>query len=197
MDKSRFIGGMICIAVALLLAVLAYTLPEDKMMFMVGDENMPIVPAIGLGVVGLVLLASTGLGRKAEPGEVAEPAQREPILDEDKAALNKRLEAIAWGLFLIMLGGFVLVPHEIIEGGIWSIGVGVIMLGLNLARYFLGIKMSGFTTVLGIISLISGVLQVVGMDILEGAIFLIILGAYFLLKPWFDKRQLFGKAEEA
>jgi hypothetical protein len=197
MDKSRLIGGMICVALALLLALLAYTLPEDKMMFMVGDENMPIVPAIGLGIIGLVLLATAGWGRQAEAPEGVEQARKEAILDEEKAALNKRLETIAWGLFLIMLGGFLLVPHEIIAGGFWSIGVGVIMLGLNLARYFFEIKMSGFTTVLGIISLVSGVLQVAGMDFLEGAIFLIILGAYVLLKPWFDKRQLFGKAEEA
>ena len=38
---------------------------------------------------------------------------------------------------------------------------------------------------------------VAGMDRLEGAIFLSLLGAYILIKPWFDKRQLFGKAEEA
>jgi len=34
------------------------------------------------------------------------------------------------------------------------------------------------------------------MDTLEGAILLIILGAYIIIKPWFDKRQLFGKAEQ-
>mgnify|MGYP001817680070 CR=1 FL=1 len=30
----------------------------------------------------------------------------------------------------------------------------------------------------------------------KGAILLIVLGAYLLVKPWFDERQLFGKAEE-
>ena len=29
------------------------------------------------------------------------------------------------------------------------------------------------------------------------AFLLIILGAFLLLRPWFDKRQLFGKAEQA
>ena len=71
------------------------------------------------------------------------------------------------------------------------------MLGLNVARYFYQIRVSGFTTFLGIISIISGVLQLAGMDILDGAIFLILLDAYILIKPWFDKQQLFGKAEEA
>ena len=127
----------------------------------------------------------------------AQDTQAAPVQNPEKAALNKRLESIGWGLFLIMLGGFALVPNATIPKGLWSIGVGVIMLGLNVTRYVYKIKMSGFTTVLGIIAVISGVLELMGQNDLGGAIFLIILGAYLLVKPWFDKRQLFGKAEES
>lgn len=56
--------------------------------------------------------------------------------------------------------------------------------------------MSGFTTVLGIIALLGGIAELMGMTSLEGAFLLIILGAYLLLKPWFEKHQLFGKAEQ-
>jgi hypothetical protein len=115
----------------------------------------------------------------------------------DKVTLNKRLETVAWGLFLIMLGGFAFVPKSLAPDGLWSIGVGLIMLGLNIARYFAKIKMSGFTTVLGIISILGGLLQLFGIRNLEGAFLLIILGAYLLIKPWFDQRKLFGKAEES
>lgn len=127
----------------------------------------------------------------------AQNTQAAPVQNPEKAALNKRLESIGWGLFLIMLGGFALVPNATLPKGLWSIGVGVIMLGLNVTRFFYKIRMSGFTTVLGIIAVISGVLQLMGKNDLDGAIFLIILGAYLLVKPWFDKRQLFGKAEES
>jgi hypothetical protein len=96
-----------------------------------------------------------------------------------------------------MLGGFALVPDNTIPKGVWSIAIGVIMLGLNVARYFYKIKMSGFTTILGIISLIGGIAELVGLTSLDGALLLIILGAYLILKPWFDKRKVFGKAEEA
>jgi len=123
--------------------------------------------------------------------------QPENVQANEKAVLNKRLEGTGWGLFLIMLGGFGLVPNEVIPKGLWSIGLGVIMLGLNVTRYLLHIKMSGFTTFLGILALIGGVLQLFGMRTLEGAIFLIILGLYLLVRPWFDRRQLFGKAEES
>ncbi len=117
-------------------------------------------------------------------------------IDPERAALNKRLETIGWGLFLIMLGGFALVPGDTIPKGWWSIGVGAIMLGLNLARFRAGIRMSGFTTVLGILSVLGGVLQLIGFTGMEGAFLLIILGAYLVLKPWFDEHRLFGKAEQ-
>jgi hypothetical protein len=193
MNVSRLIWGVVLICVAVLLAVLNVTLPESDLMFMVGDTNMPYVPPIILGVIGIVLLVSAfGGKRETEPTEKVEI-----VIDEDKAALNKRLETIGWGLFLVMLGGFLLVPHEIVNKGLWSLGVGAIMLGLNVGRYFNDIKMSGFTTFLGILALVSGVLQLFGMQTLEGALLLIILGAYLLLKPWFDRQKLFGKAEEA
>ncbi len=189
MKKSNIIGGIICIAIAALLTVLNLTLSEDQLMFMVSGQNMPWVPPVVLGIIGIILLATAG-----EKEEEAEKAAL--VVDEEKAALNKRLETMAWGFFLIMLGGFFFVPQEMVNKGIWSIGVGVIMLGLNLARYFNQIKMSGFTTFLGILSVLGGTLQLFGLEGYEGAILLIILGSYVLLKPWFDKRQLFGKAEE-
>jgi hypothetical protein len=114
-----------------------------------------------------------------------------------KTALNKRLETAAWGLFLVMLGGFMFVPETTLKKGFWSVGVGLIMLGLNAVRYYYQIRMSGFTTVLGILSVIAGILQVLGIVGFEGAFLLIILGAYLILKPWFDRRKLFGKAEES
>jgi uncharacterized membrane protein len=193
MNKARLIWGIVCLALAALLGVLNFTLPPEDLMFMVGDRNMYYLPPIILGVLGIFLLVTAFTSGTAE--EEAEKVEK--VRDPQKAALNKRLEAIGWGLFLVMLGGFILVPGEQFPKGWWSIGIGVIMLGLNIARYFNQIRMSGFTTFLGIIAIISGVLELAGMDMLEGAIFLIILGAYLIIKPWFDKRQLFGKAEEA
>jgi hypothetical protein len=169
MKRSNLIGGTICLAIAGLLSILYFILPED---------------------IGVVLLA------KGQNGE-AEAKEKEPaIIDEEQAKLNKRLENMAWGFFLIMLGGFALIPDETIPEGTWLIGVGLIMLGLNLARYLNQIKMSGFTTFLGILSLISGVAQLFGLHDLEGPFLLIILGAYVIIKPYFERRQLFGKAEE-
>jgi hypothetical protein len=124
------------------------------------------------------------------------PERSGQAIDPEKAALNKRLETMGWGLFLIMAGGFALVPGDMIPKGLWSIGIGVIMLGLNLARYLNKIRMSGFTTVLGILALLGGLAELLGITSLDIALLLIILGAYLLLKPWFERGELFGKAEQ-
>ncbi len=193
MKKVQIIGGIACLVVAVILAVLYFTLPPESLMFQVGESNLPWVPPIIFGIIGIILLATVRKEEEPMQGQVTAKPEGDPT----RVALNKRLESSAWGLFLIMLGGFALVPANTVPKGVWSIGVGVIMLGLNLARYLYHIKMSGFTTFLGILSLLGGIAELVGFTSLNGALLLIILGAYLILKPWFEKRKLFGKAEEA
>jgi len=192
MNKSKLIWGIICLVIAGGLTVANLRLPPENLMFQIGNVNMPWVPPVVLAIIGVILLATAG-----QVEEAKEEVKKEITVDPQKAALNKRLESVAWGCFLIMLGGFMFVPEQIIKGGWWSIGVGLIMLGLNAARYFNGLRMSGFTTFLGILSVIGGVLDLVGMEGINGAILLIVLGGYLILKPFFERRQLFGKAEQA
>ena len=120
-----------------------------------------------------------------------------PVIDPEKAALNKRLETAFWGLFLIMLGGQFLLKNVNLPEGIWDVGIGLIFLGLNAARYFNGLRMSGFTTFLGVLAVVGGLAQMIFKFDLGGALLLIVLGAYLILKPWFDKQGLFGKAEQS
>ena len=202
MNKSRLIWGIICLALAALLAVLTIVLPESDMMFMVGDTNVPIAPAIILGILGVALLVTAVTGK----GETTQAEPPAIIQDPEKVALNKRLVLIGWGFFLIFLVGFIVASifgyHDQVNNifwsiGIWSIGVGVILLGLNLTRYFYKIKMSGFTTILGILALTSGVAQIFGLVAYEWIFLLILLAAYLILRPWLNKMQIFGKAEES
>ena len=111
------------------------------------------------------------------------------VQDEDKSALNKRLEAIGWASFLIMIGGIALVPDKWVPEGTWLIGAGLIMLGLNGARHLNGIKMSGFTIFLGILALISGISDLLGVDLPLLPILLILVGASTILRPLFEKKQ--------
>jgi hypothetical protein len=128
---------------------------------------------------------------------MTEQTKPEIVVDPEKVAMNKRFESVGWGVFLIMLGGFMFIPDTTVSKVFWSIGIGLIFLGLNAARYYNGIRMSGFTTFLGILSLVGGIVQLLGWKSMDGAFFLIILGCYLILKPWFDERQFFGKAERS
>jgi cytosine/uracil/thiamine/allantoin permease len=100
--------------------------------------------------------------------------------DLRKQDLNRRLETIGWGLFLIMLGGFALVPG--VPSGTWLIGAGLIMLGLNAIRVVLGIRVSAFTLILGTIALLSGLGSVLGVDIPVGPLLIILIGLAIIVR---------------
>jgi hypothetical protein len=198
MRKLNLFLGIGSLLIAVALVILNLTLPPSSMMFDFGYGNMPWAPPIIFGIVGIILLATAGTCQSGESTPAAQPKPEE-VQDPDKVAMNKRLESIAWGCFLILWAGSMfwkqIAPGTPLPEGIWSIGIGLIFLGLNGARYLNKIRMSGFTTFLGILSVTGGVVQLFGVKGVEGAFLLLILGAYFILKPWFDKRQLFGKTE--
>lgn len=199
MSKLRLILGIVSLVIAVALVVLNLTLPPSSLYYDIGYGNMPWIPPVVFGIVGIVLLATAGIGRPSE-ATPAQPPTPELVQDSEKAALNKRFEGIAWGCFLILWAGSMfwkaIAPGSPLPEGLWSIGVGLIFLGLNAARYISKIRMSGFTTFLGILSVLGGVVQLFGIKGVEGAFLLLILGAYLILKPWFDSRKLFGKAEQ-
>lgn len=190
--NTYLILGIVCFVIAVGLTYANLTLPAESLMLMVSGRNMPWLGPVIFAVVGIVLLAIPNKGESNMSEPNSKPA---PMIIPEKVALNKRLETVFWGLFLIMLGGQWLLPKDALPNGAWSIGVGLLLLGLNAARYFSHLRMSGFTTVLGILSVIGGIGEMVLKADLDGAILLIVLGSILILKPWFDKQGLFGKAE--
>lgn len=104
--------------------------------------------------------------------------------------LGQRLDAMGWGLFLVMLGGLWLVPDEWgVPEGTWLIGTGVIVLGLILVRYLSGLQVSGFWLFLGALALGTGLASVLGLDLPVFPILLVIAGAGILLKPLIDRMR--------
>ncbi len=110
---------------------------------------------------------------------------RDPI-SQGKQELNQRLEAISWGLFLIMLGGFALVRN--VPEGTWLLGAGVIMLGLNAVRILVGIRPSWFTIILGTVALLSGLGSVAGVSIPVGPLLIILFGLALIVRA-FDRSR--------
>ena len=113
-----------------------------------------------------------------------QPSQTTDVQTVEKQTLNKRLESIAWGLFFVMIGGLGLVPNQQVPGGAWLIGAGVIMLGLNAARAFYGIRMSGFTNFLGIVAILAGASALFGVQFPFFPVLLILIGAHIILGPY-------------
>ena len=99
------------------------------------------------------------------------------LQDTAGSALNQRLESAAWGLFLIMVGGLWLIPNELVPNGAWLIGVGIVMLGLNAARYVNQLPMGAFTGFLGLVALLLGASHFFGIGLPFFPILLILLGA--------------------
>ncbi len=108
--------------------------------------------------------------------------------DPKKKSLDQRLDAIGWGLFLIMIGGLWLAPEGTVPEGAWLIGTGVIILGMMCIRYLNGIKVNGFWLVVGLIALGFGISDVFGLDVPVFPILLIIIGANIILKPLLTKK---------
>ena len=100
--------------------------------------------------------------------------------------LNRNLETMAWGALFIWWGItelFQFLPH-----GAGAIGIGLIFLGLNIARSLNGIPTSGFSTTLGILALVLGGLELASsvlrlpFELPVFAILLIVLGVILLAR---------------
>lgn len=97
---------------------------------------------------------------------------------------NRNFEAIAWGVLFVWWGITELV--KFLPAGAGLIGIGLILLGLNAARYLNGITINGFTTTIGILALVWGGLELAGavlslpFELPVFAILLIVLGVIVL-----------------
>ena len=99
----------------------------------------------------------------------------------DTAAKNRSFDALAWGALLIWWGLTLWIQFP---AGIGVIGVGLILLAVNAARYFQGMPISRFTTTIGVLALVWGGLELVGtalpFELPLFPILLIVLGVMVL-----------------
>jgi hypothetical protein len=103
--------------------------------------------------------------------------------------LGKRLEEMAWALFLIMTGALWLAPKAQVPEGTWLAGLGIILLGLNAARRLHGLKMSGFGLIIGSAALVAGIGRMLGRDLPYVPVLLIVLGTALVITAVVKRRK--------
>jgi hypothetical protein len=107
--------------------------------------------------------------------------------------LNRNFEAIAWGALFIWWGVTELFTS--LPDGAGAIGIGLILIGINVARLLNGIPASGFSTTVGILALVWGGLELAGtllslpFELPVLAILLIVLGAIILAPALFRNQN--------
>ena len=58
MNKGQLVGGIICLLAAAVLGVAMFALPVGKVVFMIGDSNVPWVPVLVLAGIGVALIST-------------------------------------------------------------------------------------------------------------------------------------------
>jgi len=115
---------------------------------------------------------------------VDHPVSTAPEEKTENRDLTRRLNVTTRGLFFIWLGVAVLAQL----GWGWTlIGIGVIALGEQAARYKLDLKLSTAWTIGGAIFLIGGLWQLIHISFPLAPLLLILLGAAIIWNGFFGK----------
>jgi hypothetical protein len=89
---------------------------------------------------------------------------------------------VAWGLFFILVGGAWIYGqiYGIDSWTIVAIGVGLILIGLNIARGLVGARMGRFSLGIGILALLIGLARFGGVRIDVVPMIIILVGLFII-----------------
>ena len=95
---------------------------------------------------------------------------------------NKTLDILAWGLFIILIGvgWYVGSAYEMDTGPYIALGVGLILIGLNLVRSQMSIKVSKFSLFVGCVALLIGIAGIFGYALDLFLTVLILIGLFIV-----------------
>jgi hypothetical protein len=95
---------------------------------------------------------------------------------------NKVLDGLAWGSFFIVLGlvWFISANYSIDAGQYVAVGVGIILIGINLIRLGVGIKVSKFSLFIGLIAFALGGAGIIGISLPLVPMVIILIGLFIV-----------------
>ncbi len=94
----------------------------------------------------------------------------------------RMLTTLAWGLFFILVGGAWIYGEtfRVDVGTVIALGVGLILIGLNLARSSIGVSMSKFSLGIGILALLIGLARYFGLKLDILPLIIILIGLFII-----------------
>ena len=108
------------------------------------------------------------------------------------------LTSAAWGIFIIFIGSIWIVTEltRFDMGSYFALGVGLILIGLNLARRSIGTKISKFSLGLGVLALLLGLSALGGLKLPLVPTIVVIIGIFIVAEAiakkesgWADLRS--------
>ena len=105
----------------------------------------------------------------------------------NRRALHKKLEAAGWALFFIWVG-VALFAH--IGWGVGLLGVGIIILGAQVARKYFALKLEGFWVAVGFLFGVGGFCKLVNVQLGLLPILCIVAGVALLVSTLIRSREI-------
>jgi hypothetical protein len=99
-----------------------------------------------------------------------------------KGINNKLLNGVAWGAFFVVLGiGWIASSAYTIDVGAYlAVGVGAILIAINLARLNMGVSLSKFSLFIGLIALALGVGGIIGYSLPLISTVIVLVGLFIV-----------------
>jgi len=104
------------------------------------------------------------------------PPQESP---DNSGERSRQIDSAAWAVFFIWVG-VTMLAH--VPWGWFLIGVGALILGAQLCRWQIGLKVDGFGVACGLIFLAGGAWDLLALQWPLAPVLLILLGGYLLRK---------------
>lgn len=120
-----------------------------------------------------------------EPEKVERQVGQEGPEEAGKTAVARRLDAVGWALFLIWIGIVLLMGAK---ASLALLGIGIIIVGVQLARVLYQLSLEGFWFVVGLLFLVGGIWQMVGAKFPLVPILLIVAGVALIVTRFLPKR---------
>ena len=100
--------------------------------------------------------------------------------------MERRLDALGWGLFFIWIGIAFLAD---VGWGVGLLGIGIIILGGQVIRTYSGLKLEGFGVVVGSLFFLGGIWELLNVQLDLTPILCILAGMALLISVWVGKAR--------